>query len=372
VRSSRLEVIRSLVTCVDAHWQGKWYDAWIIPNMTVSFFAARDIKVHRHLRSRVSSGYTMTAIQSVEPIIQDVADAMWRKMGEFADNGTPVPIDKWVNYFAFDAVGSLALGGPIGFVEQGVDVDGIITSIHDGFWLMANMGNLPLQMFWFNNPIAQWAIKAFGGERLGAFSRFLNWLEARIDERYQNGLGDKRRDMLQLFIEAKDMSGQPVKKGDVMIEGVNILGAGADTTTVGILATLGALLMHPDAISRLQQEIDKAYEDLGLDKTGGDILYPEASKLPFLSAVIKESTRLHPSIQFQLPRIVGPGGVHIGGFQVPEGMTCGINPGSMNRCKEIFGPDADEWNPDRWIAKDADDEEKIKYWNTQLTTVRSA
>jgi len=89
---------------------------------------------------------------------------------------------------------------------------------------MANMGNVPLQTFWFNNPVSKWLVKHFGGDRLNAFDVFLEWLERRVDERMCNGLGDARRDMLQHFVEAKDPVGQPVKKGDVMIEGVNILG----------------------------------------------------------------------------------------------------------------------------------------------------
>ncbi|KAG7051926.1 cytochrome p450 [Colletotrichum scovillei] len=348
--------------------KSKWYDTWTVPNMSMSFFAVRDIKTHRHLRSRVSSGYSMTAIQFMEPLIQDVANSMWQRMGEFADRNVPVRMDEWANYFAFDVVGSLALGGPIGFIEKGKDVDGIIRSIHDGFWLMANMGNMSLQMTWFNNRIAQWALRSFGGERLQAFSKFVDWLEVRVDERYRDGLGSQRRDMLQLFIDAKDMTGQPVTKGDVMMEGVNILGAGADTTTIGILSALGSLLLHPEAIVRLQAEIDEAYCSLGLEKTGRDIEFLESSKLPFLSAVIKESTRLHPSIQYQLPRMVGPGGLQLDEVVVPEGTVCGISPASMNRSMEIFGPDADEWKPERWIATDANHEEKIKYWNSHLTT----
>ncbi|SPO07790.1 related to pisatin demethylase / cytochrome P450 monooxygenase [Cephalotrichum gorgonifer] len=348
--------------------KSKWYDTWIVPNMTVSFFAATDIKQHRHLRSRVSGAYSMTAILSMEPLIQDVARDMWRKMGEFADEGTPVPMHDWANFFAFDVVGTLAMGGPIGFIERGIDVDGIIRSIHDGFWMMANMGNMPLQMFWFNNPVVQWALKNFGGKRLAAFSLFLNWLDNRVEERYRNGLGDKRRDLLQLFIDAKDISGNPVKKGDVMIEGVNILGAGADTTTIGILATLGAILHRPHAARRLQAELDEAYERLGIDGVLDDIPYTELAKLPYLSAIIKESTRLHPSIQYQLPRVVPKGGVMVGPHQVPEGMICSISPTTMNRSKEIFGPDADEWNPQRWIPERVDDEERIKIWTSQLTT----
>ncbi|KIV98381.1 uncharacterized protein PV09_09786 [Verruconis gallopava] len=344
-----------------------WYDTWKIPNMTESFFSSTDVKIHRHLRSRVSSAYSMTSVLAMEPFIQQVADECWRKFSEFADTNQPVPMHQWGNYFAFDVVGTLAMGGKIGFIEQGRDVDGIIRSIHDGFYTMANMGNMPLQMFWFNNKVAQFVIKRFGGKRFNAFSVFLEWLEKRVEDRLQNGLQGKRRDMLQHFIEAKDMSGRPVKKGDIMIEGVNILGAGADTTTIGILAIIGALLQHPKQLERLQKEIDEAYESLGLGGTD-EISFKDAEKLPFLSAVIKESTRLHPSIQYQLPRYVPRGGSQVGPHRLPEGSICGISPAAMNRSKEIFGEDAEDWSPDRWIARNEDEENTIKERNALLTT----
>ena len=64
---------------------------------------------------------------------------------------------------------------------------------------------------------------------------FLNWFDNRVEEWYQSlfsDTDDKQGDMLQVFIDAKDMSGNPVKKGDVVIKGVKILGAGAGATTI--------------------------------------------------------------------------------------------------------------------------------------------
>ena len=233
---------------------------------------------------------------------------------------------------------------------------------------MSNMGNMPLQMLWLNNSFAQWVVKRIGGRRPNAFTLFLEWLEKRVEDRMSTGLGEKRRDMLQSLIEAKDLDGQPVKKGDVMIEGVNILAAGADTITVGILAIIGALIQHPEHHNLVKNEIDQAYETLGLNDRDG-ITYKEAQKLPLLSAVIQESTRLHPSMQYQLPRRVPEGGVQIGSFHAEEGTVCSINAASMNRSKEIFGDDADEWKPERWIANSEDDADRIKEQARLLTTV---
>lgn len=311
----------------------------------------------------------MSSILSMEPFIQEVTSELWGRFREFSKSSEPVPLHLWGNYFAFDVVGQLALGGKIGFVERGEDVAGIIKSIHDGFYLMANMGNVPLQMFWFNNRISQWTVKTFGGKRLNSFSIFLQWLEKRVEERMANGLGNKRKDMLQHFVEAKDMNGQPVKKGDVMIEGVNILGAGADTTSIGILAVMGAILTHPEAKKQLQEELDQAYKDLGLEGTSSEIDFKDAEKLPYLAAVIKESMRLHPSISYQLPRIVPASGIQVGDHFIKPGSICSISATSMNRCKDIFGPDAEEWKPERWIPATEEDQSRISSMNGFLTTV---
>ena len=79
--------------------------------MTVSFFATTDIKLHRHLRGRVSGAYSMSSILAMESLIQEVADMNWRKFRELVARGKPVTLNTWANYFTFDVVGQLALGG---------------------------------------------------------------------------------------------------------------------------------------------------------------------------------------------------------------------------------------------------------------------
>lgn len=232
------------------------------------------------------------------------------------------------------------------------------------------MGNVPLQMFWLNNAVSQFLVELFGGAKLNAFKQFLKWLELRVKSRMKTGLGDRRRDMLQHFLEMKGVQGRSAATvGDVMIEGVNILGAGADTTSIGILAVLGELVMHPEIMPRLEAEIDKAYSDLGHLENETEISYIEAAALPYLAAVIKESMRLHPAIQYQLPRYTPVGGIDIGPYHIPQSVEVGISPRTMNRCKEIFGDDADDFRPSRWVFSDEKEEEAVKEMSRLLTTV---
>jgi cytochrome P450 len=335
--------------------------------MGISFFATRNREQHRQIRGRVSGTYSMSAILAMEDLIGEVMDLNLAKLNKAAEGSKPIRLDQFVNYFTFDVVGQLAMGGPIGFLEQERDVDGIIQSIHDGFYMMSNMGTVPGQMYWMNNKVARYLVQNFGGARLNSFEVFLNWLDARIDERMRNGLEDRRFDMLQYFINGKDPSGDPVTKGEVMIEGVNILGAGADTTAISILAVLGNILQNPDAFQRLRKELDDAHERLN----ARSLPFRELDKLPYFSAVVRESTRLHPSITYQLPRVPPPGGINICGFHIPSSVSCGISPAAMNRSSSLFGEDACKWIPERWlpINDTAEEAKRLRTMEQSLTTV---
>lgn len=45
-----------------------------------------------------------------------------------------------------------------------------------------------------------------------------------------------------------------------------------------------------------------------------------------------------------------------------------MSPLAQKRCKSIFGDDADEWKPERWIQGEGSSEERIKMMNKYLAT----
>ena len=110
-----------------------------------------------------------------------------------------------------------------------------------------------------------------------------------------------------------------------------------------------AICLHPEVYNKLQDETDAFYAD---NKLTTGITYLETQKLPYLVAVCKEAMRLLPSIVFQLLRYVPKGGMYVDGKYIPAGYEVVISPLAQNRDTKIWGPDADDFKPERWLESE--------------------
>jgi cytochrome P450 len=317
------------------------------------FFHTLDPKAHAFKRKRVAAAYSMSTICSLEPRINHITQNVWSTFRNMADTGRPIDLQEWTMYYASDVVCQLGLGAPLGFVEKGGDVNGVLKSIHTYFYAAANLGNIPGRTKLVDNVLMRGLVRLFGSSEKNSGSHGLSsWIISQITQRLEADPSEKRpSDMLDHFLSMKDPEGQKVALPDVAVEAGNLLGAGGDTTAVGIAVVLKYLLSHPEDYKRLQQEIDRAYADHHVREEGGEHLsYEITSRLPFLSACIKEGTRLVPSILWQLPRESPKEGITIAGHFIPPKATLSMSPIAQNRCKEVFGEDANEWRPERFIV----------------------
>lgn len=80
--------------------------------------------------------------------------------------------------------------------------------------------------------------------------------------------------------------------------------------------------------------------------------YETASKLPVLNATIKEVLRYYSAVPGPLPRYVpdGDGLIVDDRYVIPAGTQVALQPYTVHRDREIFGDDADDLNPDRWLV----------------------
>lgn len=72
-------------------------------------------------------------------------------------------------------------------------------------------------------------------------------------------------------------------------------------------------------------------------------------------AVIKEAMRMHPGVGFPLERYAPEGGAEICGIHLPAGTNISMSAPTVHHDKSIFGEDADQFRPERWIEATPDD-----------------
>jgi cytochrome P450 len=112
-------------------------------------------------------------------------------------------------------------------------------------------------------------------------------------------------------------------------------------------AVLYFLIKHPASLDKLLSELARAQKAGRLSEI---VTWEEARALPYLDACIKEAGRLHPGVGMVLERVVPKGGVELCGQRFEEGAIVGMNAWVVHRDKAVFGEDADEWNPNRWLG----------------------
>ena len=199
----------------------------------------------------------------MEPRIQGVINSLWKKFDEFEQKQEPINLSDWVSYFTYDVVATLCYNKPLGFIQEGSDSEKFIEKIHRTFYWTANLGFIPFasqrRIF---NLIASFFRRIFGVE-ISSMDSFLRFTGSKVIERRESPPAEKS-DMLDHFLNMKDLEGKPVGDIDVYGEMGNLLAAGADTTSVGIKAVIGPILRDPLRYRRLQSELDDAYKASGM------------------------------------------------------------------------------------------------------------
>ncbi|KAJ3814883.1 cytochrome P450 [Lentinula aff. lateritia] len=134
---------------------------------------------------------------------------------------------------------------------------------------------------------------------------------------------------------------------EMMDQVLTFLGAGHETTASGLAWTLWLLAKDPVSQQRLRDEITpylQASSD-GLWKVR--LGYRELKDLVWLDCVIQESLRLYPPVPMTFRQAATTD--HVDGVLIPKGTLYYIPIRVVNTLKDIWGEDAEEFNPLRWL-----------------------
>lgn len=131
---------------------------------------------------------------------------------------------------------------------------------------------------------------------------------------------------------------------------MTFLAAGHETTASAMTWAVYMLSRYPDVQTRLRQEIR---EHLPSPDTEQDVNSLQIDHMPYLNAVCNEVLRYYAPVPMTIRETVVD--TSILGHPVPKGTRIILAAAATNFDKELWGPDAAEFNPDRWIAKDGND-----------------
>ena len=148
-----------------------------------------------------------------------------------------------------------------------------------------------------------------------------------------------------------DLISRTSDKIAIRSELLNILFAGRDTTASLLSNVCFQLSKCPDVWAELHKEVDALDGELPA--------YEQLKNMKYLRAVISESLRLYPVIpvNFRLAQVdtvlpLGGGEDGSSPLFVRKGTIITWNMYTMHRRKDLFGEDAEEFKPERWLDQD--------------------
>ncbi|KDQ56219.1 hypothetical protein JAAARDRAFT_70562 [Jaapia argillacea MUCL 33604] len=129
---------------------------------------------------------------------------------------------------------------------------------------------------------------------------------------------------------------------------LNMLVAGRDTTAGTLTFAAYMLSEHPHVFKRLREEV---LSNVGPSRRP---TYDDVRDMKYLRAVINETLRLFPIVPLNVRQSINPTtwrSKRSDGkpFYIPAGTRCRYSVFLMHRRKDLWGPDALEFDPDRFI-----------------------
>ncbi|KAI1465333.1 cytochrome P450 [Daldinia caldariorum] len=300
----------------------------------------RNEKIHSEQRKLVARAYSMDSITYLEPQVNSVLVSLVNRLRGI--RAQPIDLGYWIQLFAFDTIGAISFSKPFGYVESGDD-ERIFLRLRKAFRCIG----------WIKHSSTLFKVH----QRLMPYIG--NWLASNDRNTYFFELASKEiQARTNRDGDFKDIVSQlfSVQKAKPEFNDTNLafmmttnVFAGSDTTSTSLRAIFYLLLKYPEKYNRLMEELESKRQ---AGELSNPVTFNEAEAWPYLQAIMYEATRLYPAVCDLLDRDVPEGGMTIDRYYVPGGVVVGTSAWVIHRAQEIWGPDAEEFRPERWLEKE--------------------
>jgi cytochrome P450 len=159
-------------------------------------------------------------------------------------------------------------------------------------------------------------------------------------EKLENGKSTGT-DILSVAMESGGFSDE-----DMVNQLMTFLAAGHETTASAMMWAIYLLCRNPDVQTRLREDVRAGLP--GISDATSTVDSAEVDKISYLHAVCNEVFRLTPPVSLTLRTTANDSTIL--NQPIPKGTTIILSPQAVNLNPQLWGEDAGQFNPERWMG----------------------
>ncbi|KAF9259803.1 cytochrome P450 [Marasmius fiardii PR-910] len=324
------------------------YDTFAIPP---SSFSETDPREHNIVKSLTSAFFSRKAILGVEHIIQEQIDKLISQLLKY-HRSTPADMDKAFRSATLDIITLYTFAYSIDAVSYPNFEHPVLVGIDrhvKKLWIFKHFPLLKHLLMSLPHSVVKTLVPSTRPalEFTGEMEKLVDYA---LEDPYRSA-GEETRNVFYTLLndgygERKLKQSHKVTRKWLVGEGQVLRVAGSDTVGNTCMIGTRCILNDQRVLRRLVEELENAWPD-----KEECLSYERLEKLPYLTAVIKESLRMASSIVTPLARIVPLTGSMIAGHSVPPGTVVSIGNMFIHYSPQVF-PDPKRFYPERWMQGD--------------------
>ncbi|KAK0197839.1 cytochrome P450 [Armillaria mellea] len=298
----------------------------------------------------LNPAFSPANLRDFQSIFQQCSEKVANVMGTTASDA--IDVSAWMSKVSLDIIGAFRYD--FGSVDgRETELEGALKFLHTASWqsnpstlefvVVALIRILPDSVLTVLKLVSTRAVRELSrvGETAGKVAREILAAQAEL------GVQDESdKDILNIlgkstsYSQEQRLTGQ-LRDDEIEPQFVTFLIAGHETTATTMSWLLYELAAHPDHQSIIREELRQSYLD-------------DYDSLPFFNAAIKETLRLHPFVHTPARAAPYDDVLPLMGSKtlaIPKGQTLFCSIYLYNRLPSIWGADAEEWNPTRFLDK---------------------
>ncbi|KAJ7806108.1 cytochrome P450 [Mycena olivaceomarginata] len=341
---------------------------------------------HKALRKLIGPAFTAQAVKGMTPIFFQKAEELADRWDALisANGSTMATLDvaHWISRTAFDIFGLAGFDYHFNALH---DESEVVYSAYRRMFAISDKASplrvlkqlyLPIvEKIWpdQDDKITQQCLKTIRDSGIGLLhAKRETCVAEKLD------FHSEEKDILSLLIKS-NLSNEPSNRlsdADLLDQLSSFLFAGSDSTALAITWCLHILSQYPEIQSRLRAEIisapaldtatsSKRNSISSVSSTSSVMQADTIDALPYLDAVFRETLRISPPVHgtvrvattddlipISSPVVLRDGKIigeneHI---RIKKGSFVHIPLEGINMAEDIWGPDARQFNPDRWTS----------------------